>query len=67
MPENQKVSFTLEEAIIATGLTRSRIYQAISSAALRTFKAGRRRMVSRKALEEYVANLERESAKRGAA
>lgn len=67
MQHDQKLSFTLAEAVISTGLTRSRIYQAIGDGSLTTFKAGRRRMVSRKALEAYVAKLERDSAKVGAA
>lgn len=66
MFSEQRVSFTMDEAVGATGLSRSRLYKAISDGSLRTIKAGRRRMVSRKALEEYVANLERESAGRAA-
>ena len=65
--QNQRVSFTVDEAARSTGLTRTRLYAAIGAGQLTTFKAGRRRMVSRKALEAYVANLERESAKKGAA
>lgn len=67
MLTDHKLSFTVEEAATATGLTRSRLYAAIGDNTIKTFKAGRRRMVSRRALEEYVANLERESAKKGAA
>lgn len=66
MNETAKVSYTMEGAAAATGFTRSRLYKAIADGTLRTIKAGRRRMVSRKALEDYVARLERESA-RGAA
>ncbi|MDR7136174.1 excisionase family DNA binding protein [Lysobacter niastensis] len=58
-----KISFTVEEAALATGMNRSRLYQAIGKHQLKTFKAGRRRMVSRKALEEFIAKLERESSK----
>lgn len=66
MLENQKLSYTVDEAVDATGLTRSRVYQAIGERQLKTFKAGRRRMVSRKALEDFIAKLERESAGRAA-
>lgn len=64
MTQNQKVSYTVEEAVAATGLARSRLYQAIGDGSLRTFRTGRRRMVSRKALEEFIAHLEVESAGR---
>lgn len=62
-----RVSYTVEEASAATGLARSRLYQAISKGELKTFKAGRRRMVSTKAIEEFIAKLERDSAKDKAA
>lgn len=67
MLKDQKLSYTLEAAITQTGFTRSRIFAAINSGELRTFKAGRRRMVSHQALEAFIAKLERESAERGAA
>lgn len=63
---DQRLSFTVEAAVGVTGLTRSRLYQAIASGQIKTFKAGRRRMVSRKALEDFIAKLERESAGRAA-
>lgn len=66
MSTDQKLSYTVEEAVAATGFARSRIYQAIGDGTLRTIKAGRRRMVSRKALEDFIAKLERESAGRAA-
>lgn len=64
--EGEKLSYTVDEATGATGLTRSRLYQAMQAGDLATFLCGRRRMVSRKALEAYVAKLERESAGRAA-
>lgn len=67
MQANQSLSHTLEAAVTLTGITRSRLYQAIASGELATFKVGRRRMVSRKALEDFIARLERQSAERGAA
>lgn len=63
---DQKLSYTVEEAIAATGFTRTRIYQAIGDGSLKSLKAGRRRMVSAKALEAFIAKLERESAGRAA-
>lgn len=64
--DTAKLSYTVEGASAETGFSRSRIYQAIQSGDLATFMVGRRRMVSRKALEAYVAKLERESAGRAA-
>lgn len=63
MASNQKLAYTVDEAVGATGLSRSRLYHAIAHRELATFKAGRRRMVSLKALQEYIGRLERESTK----
>lgn len=61
-----KLSYTMGEAASATGMTRSRLYKAMGERRLATFLVGRRRMVSRKALEDFIAKLERESAGRAA-
>lgn len=63
MIDTRKLSYSVEEAAAATSLTRSRLYQAIATRDLVTFKAGRRRMVSRRALEDFIAKLERQSSK----
>jgi hypothetical protein len=40
-------------------MARTRIYRAIADLSLRTFLAGRRRMVSARALEEFITKLEK--------
>ena len=57
-----RLSYTLDQAIAATGLGRTRIYTAIANGTLRTFKDGRRRMVSAQALTDYIQARERETA-----
>lgn len=66
MSQNQCLSYTVEDAVLVTGLSRSRLYEAIRAGSLPTWKAGRRRMVSRKALEQFIARLESESQGRAA-
>lgn len=61
-----RLSYTVEEACDVTGFCRSRLYQAIADGSLTTFKAGRRRMVSAKALADLITKLERASAGRAA-
>lgn len=63
----QRLAYTVEAACEVTGLTRTRIYRAIADGSLTTFKAGRRRMVSAKALEVFIAELERQSNGKAAA
>jgi excisionase family DNA binding protein len=66
MIADQRLSYTVPEAIAATGLTRTRLYGAIGDGSLRTWKEGRRRMISAKALQDFIAKRERESAGRAA-
>jgi excisionase family DNA binding protein len=66
MSDAGKLSYTMEQAAAATGFTRSRLYQAIADGSLQSLKAGRRRLISRRALEAFVVKLERESAGRAA-
>lgn len=62
-----RLAYTIEAAIEATGLTRTRLYRAIADGSLKTFKAGRRRMVSAAALQAFIAELERQSEGKGRA
>lgn len=57
----QRLAYTIEAATEVTSLTRTRIYSAIGDGSLKTFKAGRRRMVTAKALESFINDLERAS------
>lgn len=66
MQWNQKLTLSVEEVIAATGWDRTRLYRKFNNGDLPSIKDGRRRMVSRRALEEHIANLERESAGRAA-
>lgn len=52
------VLYRVEEAAEALRMSRSLIYELIRSGQLRTVKVGRRRLVSVRALEEYVRALE---------
>jgi len=49
--------YSVEEAALALGLSRSRLYELIRCGALPTVKQGRRRLVPVVALEAYVAML----------
>jgi len=50
----EKLSFTIDQAVEATGASRTRIYQAIASSQLKTFKLGRVRLMTREALEAWI-------------
>lgn len=61
MTLNQPLSYKLEDVVTATGMSRSRVYLAIGSGELRSFKTGKRRMVSAAALQEWITKLEQAS------
>lgn len=58
----ERLSYTVDQFVEATGFARRRVYTAIASGELRTFKAGKRRMISADAAREYIARRERETA-----
>ncbi|KOO84180.1 helix-turn-helix domain-containing protein [Stenotrophomonas maltophilia] len=57
----ERLSYTTDEACAVTGLNRNAFYAAISKNQIRTFKVGRRRMVSARALREFIEAREKES------
>jgi helix-turn-helix protein len=58
----EKLSFTIDEFAESSGFSRRRIYVAIASGELKTFKHGKRRMVSADAAREFIAACERKTA-----
>lgn len=56
-----KLSYTIEDAILTLNLSRATLYREISQGRLRTFSVGRRRFVSLQAIEDYIAEREKES------
>lgn len=49
-----KLSYTVGQAVDVTGASRTRIYLAIASSQLKTFKLGRRRLMTRDALASWI-------------
>jgi len=59
--QKEKLSYNVDEALAATGLNRNALYRAISANQIKTFKVGKRRMVSARALREFIEAREKES------
>lgn len=57
-----RLAYSVEEFMQATGYSRNRTYAAITSGDLRSFKDGKRRMISADAAREFIARRERETA-----
>lgn len=54
-----KVTLAVEEVMSLTGLSRQTIYDEINIGRLTSFKLGRRRLISRAALEAWISAMER--------
>ena len=53
------LSYGVEEAAERIGLGETTFKELIATGQIKTFKVGRRRLVSRRALEAFVAKMER--------
>lgn len=58
-PTAPRLAFPVDEACKALATSRQRLYDLINSGRLRSFKEGKRRYVSRAAIEAYIAAQER--------
>lgn len=56
MPE--KLAWSIEEVAESTGLSRSLIYDEMNDGRLAYIKVGRRRLITRKQLDAFLANAE---------
>lgn len=52
-----QLSLSIEETKKATGFGRTKLYQAINSGALKAKKYGKRTVILKEDLEEFLSNL----------
>ena len=62
-----RLSYSDDEAVAVIGLNRNAIYSLMAKGELATFKIGKRRMVSARALREFIERKEREATAAGVA
>lgn len=53
------LSHSVETAAAMLGLSRAYMYELITSGDIASFKSGKRRLVSQRAIEDYIAQQER--------
>ena len=63
----ERISYTIEQFRAATGYSRNKVYAAIARGDLRSFRDGKRRMISAEAAREFILRLERATAEGRAA
>ena len=54
---DQRIALTVAEAVKVSGLSRSRLYEALKEGRLSARKAGRRTLIPYSDLEAFLANL----------
>lgn len=59
--EIQKLAYTMREGAAATGHAESVFREKVTKGEIKSFKSGRRRLISARALQEFIERLERES------
>ena len=64
MSDSTALAVTVDEAARTVKISRPTIYTEINSGRLRSFTLGRRRLISVKALQEWIAAREREASTR---
>lgn len=57
----EKLAFSVEEAMTALDLSRQKFYDEINAGRIRTYRVGKRRLVCRQALLDYIREREEES------
>jgi excisionase family DNA binding protein len=57
---SEKICYQIPEAVEVSGLGRTTLYREIAAGRLETVVVGRRRLVPRAALEDYIARLRSE-------
>lgn len=57
----EQIAYPVDDGFEVVGISRDRGYKAIKAGELKTYMEGRRRMVTHKALIDYVALRERQS------
>jgi hypothetical protein len=57
-PEIPKAAFSVDDLIVAYGLSRQSIYNEINAGRLRVMKVGRRTLISAEAREDWCRALE---------
>lgn len=58
METKERIAYPIDEGFKVAGVTRTRGYQLIATGELETFRLGRRRMVTRRALQRCIDRLE---------
>ncbi len=60
--EMQKLLHSIDEGIEITGLKRTKFLEEVYSGRLKSVTVGRRRLITRQALEDYVGSLVQQAA-----
>ena len=55
----QPIAFSVSDAVIYSGCSRSRLFEAMRASEVASFKIGGRRMILREAIDRYISDMAR--------
>lgn len=66
MNPNDQITYGIDDAHKQLGITRSALYQLLGTGEIASIKVGRRRLITRRSLEQFIAKQEREQGSKAA-
>ena len=64
--QKDRISYGIGDAMELVGITRTALYQLISSGEIASIKVGKRRLITRRALEQFITRKEKEQGRAAA-
>ena len=55
---NQRITISVADAMSATGLGKTSMYELLNDGSIRSFKVGKKRLVILESIHEWIANME---------
>lgn len=66
MTPSERITYGVEDACQQLAIPRTALYQLISNGEIQSIKVGKRRLITRRALEQFVARKEKEQGRAAA-
>jgi excisionase family DNA binding protein len=66
MTPNDRITYSIDDAHQLLGITRSALYLLMNAGEIASIKVGRRRLITRRTLEQFIARQEREQGSKAA-
>jgi excisionase family DNA binding protein len=55
---NERITISVDEAISATGIGKTMLYELLGDGSIRSIKVGKKRLIILESIHEWIANME---------